>query len=362
MVPDRDYRGSREVPVAPGLYQNSDYRNSGSAWEHQEGAVLGLAVGDALGATYEFCQPDAVPDGPLEIVGGGWLDLAPGETTDDTALAECVIEGYGPPVGSYDAGVTRAAMIRWLESGPKDVGNQTRRALLYLRDNPQAARLPDDAAAQGNGAVMRAAAHGVAAPSPERASRNAYGEAALTHPSFEARVTAALVAALVGVLTLGRSETAEMPETPRASFREDPGAALRASYLIVQESLPQESLPQEALSGLDPAWLARRIPPLDTFVYDPGGWTVYTTRLALRTFLDAPDFRTGVERVVRLGGDADTNAAVTGALLGARFGSAAIPVGWLKSLEDAGRLSTLLAATQQALPRESGSLGAERTP
>lgn len=57
-------------------------------------AILGLAVGDALGAAYEFCSPEDVPAGPLKIVGGGWLDLEPGETTYDTALAKAVLEGY----------------------------------------------------------------------------------------------------------------------------------------------------------------------------------------------------------------------------------------------------------------------------
>ena len=48
------------------------------------GAILGLATGDALGATHEFSSPEEVLEGPLEIVGGGWLRLEPGETTDDT--------------------------------------------------------------------------------------------------------------------------------------------------------------------------------------------------------------------------------------------------------------------------------------
>ncbi len=51
--------------------------------------------------------------------------------------------------------------------------------------------------------------------------------------------------------------------------------------------------------------------------------------------LDAEDFRPGVERVVRLAGDADTNGAVAGALLGARFGARAIPPGWLERIESA---------------------------
>jgi ADP-ribosylglycohydrolase len=38
------------------------------------GAILGVAVGDALGVTYEFCSPEDVPDGPLEMVGRGRFD------------------------------------------------------------------------------------------------------------------------------------------------------------------------------------------------------------------------------------------------------------------------------------------------
>ena len=74
--------------------------------DRRTGAILGLAVGDALGAAYEFCSPAEVPDGPLEIVGGGWLGLDPGESTDDTALAKAVLEG-NYATGASDRGRPR---------------------------------------------------------------------------------------------------------------------------------------------------------------------------------------------------------------------------------------------------------------
>ena len=78
------------------------------------GMILGLAVGDALGSTYEFCSPEDVPEGPLEIVGGGWLYLDSGEITDDSALAKAVVEGYQE--GSLDdLRRVRDAMLRWLK-------------------------------------------------------------------------------------------------------------------------------------------------------------------------------------------------------------------------------------------------------
>jgi ADP-ribosyl-[dinitrogen reductase] hydrolase len=148
--------------------------------DKRAGAIMGLAVGDALGATYEFCSPREVPDGPLEMVGGGWLGLDLGETTDDTALAKAVLADYEG--GSLDLRRVRNEMLSWQDTRPKDIGNQTRKALDYLRSQSDALSLPDDPDAQGNGAVMRAAPHGMKARDASEAADNGWTEAALTHP------------------------------------------------------------------------------------------------------------------------------------------------------------------------------------
>ncbi|MDP9477112.1 MAG: ADP-ribosylglycohydrolase family protein [Actinomycetota bacterium] len=278
--------------------------------DRRAGAILGLAAGDALGATHEFRTPEDVPEGPLEIVGGGVFRWEPGAPTDDTELALAVLEGYRS--GELDLGAVRDAMLRWEATDPRDIGNQTALALGYLRGHAEALSLPDKPKAQGNGAVMRAAPHGVMSRSPEEAFENAFEEATLTHPSWEARTSAALVAALVAYLVEGAS----------------PEEALESAYVSAER----------AGSGD-----ARRVfAPADGYRHDPGGWTVYTTRLALRALLDAEGFRSGVERVVRLAGDADTNGAVAGALLGARFGAQEIPPGWLEALRARDKLLELL--------------------
>lgn len=270
----------------------------------RSGAILGLAVGDALGATYEFRAPNEVPDGPLQMSGGGWLDLEPGGTTDDTALTKAVLKGY--EAGPLDLHRVRGAMLAWRDTDPKDIGNQTRKALNYLRDHPGALSLPEDPDAQGNGAVMRAAAHGAKAGDANRAAENAWTEAALTHPSWEARASAALVAAL----------TARLIDGAR------PDQALEEAYAILETKDRPDKRVRETLR------------PLDNYEHNPGGWTIYTTRLALLCLLDARGFRPGVEAAVRLGGDADTNAAVAGAPLGARFGAGSIVPEWLRVLKD----------------------------
>ncbi len=281
--------------------------------DRRAGAILGLAVGDALGATYEFCSPNEIPEGPLEMVGGGWLDLEPGETTDDTALTKAVLKAYDDR-GSLDLRRVRDEMLRWQDTRPKDIGNQTRKALNYLREHPEALSLPEDSDAQGNGAVMRAAPHGVKTRDANEAVDNAWREAGLTHPSWESRASSGLVAALTAHLINGKR----------------PEEALEGSFSFLE--IKNESGKQ----------VRETLRPLERYEHNPGGWTIYTTRLALLCLLDTREFRSGVETLVRLGGDADTNAAVAGALLGALFGVKDIPLEWLESLRDRDTLLAML--------------------
>jgi ADP-ribosylglycohydrolase len=192
--------------------------------------------------------------------------------------------------------------------------NPLHKVLDYLRSHPDALSLPEDPDAQGNGAVMRAAAHGAKAGSVEEAAENAWTEAALTHPSWEARASSALVAALVANLIDGIR----------------PKEALDASYALVEGKDEPGKRVRETLR------------PLEGYEHNPGGWTVYTTRLALLGLLDAKSFRPGLEGVIRLGGDADTNGAVAGALLGARFGVGGIPSEWLRGVRGRDALLCLL--------------------
>jgi ADP-ribosyl-[dinitrogen reductase] hydrolase len=60
------------------------------------GGLFGLAVGDALGATFEFMSREEILSrhgSKREMVGGGWLGLKPGEVTDDTEMTLCVARG-----------------------------------------------------------------------------------------------------------------------------------------------------------------------------------------------------------------------------------------------------------------------------
>ncbi len=75
------------------------------------------------------------------------------------------------------------------------------------------------------------------------------------------------------------------------------------------------------------------------------GFTLFTAGVALRVAGEAPSAEAGFREVVAYGGDTDTNAAVAGALLGARFGRSGLPVDWLATL-----------AEREAIEAEAGAL------
>lgn len=98
------------------------------------GALLGLAVGDALGTTVEFCAPGTFP--PLtDIVGGGPFHLKPGQWTDDTSMALCLAESLIECRG-FDPADQMRRYLRWWREGTLsatgycfDIGRTTSRAL-----------------------------------------------------------------------------------------------------------------------------------------------------------------------------------------------------------------------------------------
>src|SRR4051794_19782753 len=130
------------------------------------GCLLGLAVGDALGGPVEFMNTEAILKRygkPVrEMVGGGWLKLKPGETTDDTAMARILAESIIQNNGVETIEIARR-YVDWMNSNPPDIGNITRlalRAFLTGLTVPQAAlgaHRQTGGKSAGNGTIMRCA-------------------------------------------------------------------------------------------------------------------------------------------------------------------------------------------------------------
>src|SRR5688572_20659101 len=128
------------------------------------GALVGSAVGDALGAPFEFGPagqfsarfPVPARGSKTEMCGGGSLGWAPGEFTDDTQMALLLATSLVER-GGLDEADLFDRFVRWAEADPPDVGNQTRAVLGsgLPWDVAAAEHFASSRRAAGNGSLMR---------------------------------------------------------------------------------------------------------------------------------------------------------------------------------------------------------------
>ncbi len=266
-------------------------------------AYLGLAIGDALGATVEFMTPGEIRQQYGEhrdIVGGGWLRLKAGQVTDDTTMSLALGESI-LAAGGVDAKAAANAFDDWMRAKPVDIGNTVRRNLITYRKtgNPEAPLSEHDA---GNGAAMRVLPVALAC----------YGQ-----PENSTKIA-----------------NAAQAHTTHHNALSD--AACEALILMVQDFL----------AGKDAVTVEReRVAPLverfPVFAYDrkrrdnPSGFIVETLQAVFQAFFATESFEDCLIEVVNRGGDADTTGAIAGMLAGARYGLKEIPRRWRNSLDAA---------------------------
>ncbi|MCI3276339.1 ADP-ribosylglycohydrolase family protein [Streptomyces cylindrosporus] len=275
------------------------------------GTVIGSAVGDALGAPFEFGPEGAfsarfpAPGGGGEMCGGGGWD--PGEATDDTQMAVLVGESLLAHGGLEPADVF-ARFRRWAAAEPKDIGLQTEAVLTSGDpwDLAAAVHFRTSQRAAGNGALMRAATSAVFfARSGREATMDAARRiAALTHGDRAAWEGTAVFHELVRVALDGGDPLTAVPDTLAVVHAEH-----RERYARVLASDWHPDLATEFNGAVWPC-LASAV------------WALRTTS----------SYEAAVRAAVDLGGDTDTVAAVTGGLAGAVYGVGAVPERWTTAL------------------------------
>ncbi len=285
--------------LRPGELNASD-----TAIERAVAAYLGLAIGDALGATVEFLTPGEIRHQHgvhRDIKGGGWLKLRPGQVTDDTtmslALGDAILAHNRadaalalPAAQAFDA---------WMRAKPVDIGNTVRRNLVSFRRSGDPVAPPSEHDA-GNGALMRVLPVALACLGQSE-------EAVITASRAQAHVT---------------------HNNPLSD------AACETVIFMLQDLIAARPLDDIVSTRLRP--LTARHP---AFAHDrkrienPSGYVVDTLQAVLQAFSAQDGFESILVDIVNRGGDADTTGAIAGMLAGARFGLAAIPPRWIKALD-----------------------------
>ena len=282
--------------------------------DRSRGTLMGLAIGDALGAAVEFDAPGSFP----LVTGyrsGGPHGLDAGEWTDDTSMALALADSIAQAGWNLNDQASR--YVQWWKEGRYsvngtcfDIGMTVMRALAHFSANQDARSSGDPSEyASGNGSIMRLA------PVPihyaplyqtdlDTFAKHAEESSLPTHPSEQCLSACRYLACVLAALIHGESrEQVLSPEW-------EPLNQLNAQK-------PLHPLVQEIAAGS----FRQKLPP----EIKGSGWVIQSLEAALWAFHDATSFEEAVLKAVNLGDDADTTGAICGQLAGAYWGESKIP-------------------------------------
>ena len=287
-------------------------RDIGAIKDRIAGCLWGQAIGDALGLGTEFMSRDEVlhnyPEGLSNYsqIGEGF-----GRWTDDTDMMLCIARAI---IADKDVKPKTIAhnFKEWYKSSPADIGVTTAKILsLYeYEDSPfEVARMMWERSGKnnaGNGGVMRTSVVGLW---NENVAANAEKICRLTHADPRCVGSCVIISELIDSLVWQDKEL---------SFEE---------LLQIGEQYD---------GRIKPYLETARNGKLEDFELDDEqtmGYTLKTIGSAVWCLYHVENFVEGLLKVVNAGGDADTNAAVACAVLGAKYGKKGIPEYYVQNLK-----------------------------
>jgi len=273
-----------------------------------EGCLLGLAVGDALGATVEFMDPGTFK--PLtDIVGGGPHTLQAGQWTDDTSMALCLADSLIHK--GFDPKDQMDQYVAWWQGNHYsskdrcfDIGGTTARSLHNYMKTGNVFSGTGDPQQSGNGSIMRLAPVPMFAKNLEELDKFAAESSKTTHGSVMAIDSCRYFAKLL-YLALNMKEASKI-------------------NLFYEASLNLELCP-EVMNVAAGSFFAKQPPEIKG-----SGFVIESLEAALWAFWNSDNFESGALLAVNLGDDADTTGAVYGQIAGAFYGRDGIPAKWQK--------------------------------
>lgn len=306
--------------------------------ERFRGCLLGLALGDALGAPYEFGPREDIPGrGRLFARFGRVMDLPVGTVTDDTqmtmALARSLVER-----GRLDGEDLAQRFARlWQEGriiGPGLASSEAAGRILSGVEWYKAG-CPEGRA--GNGTAMRVAPVGLLRfDDPEALIEDARTQSIITHTDKRAVAGAVVIARAVSLcLQADGLDTEEfVAEMARVARLDCPELAEYLEKLPAWLEAPREEAVGEIVRAGQPGFTGSIVTP----------FVVPTVLASLYSFLRSPDdYQESVACAIGFGGDTDTLGAITGAVSGARLGEGALPGHLLRHLREGRRRATVAA-------------------
>jgi len=287
------------------------------------GVLYGQAIGDALGLGTEFLSradvsryyPHGLRDYQQIVHDGHRSRWVRGDWTDDTDQMLCILDSLLALRAVVPTDIARRLQA-WAANGGMGIGRTVAEVLaspVFVSDPHSAAREVWERGGRhsaANGAVMRTSVLGVwDLGSPERIRCNAETVCRITHCDPRCVASCVAVCLAVGALIGGRPVAEVLQTAAEAAETHHPGMG---SWILEVADQPLEDLELDEPSSM--------------------GFTFKAVAAGFWALRQAKSIADGIEAVVNQGGDADSNAAVTGALLGARDGFSSIPSRWVTGL------------------------------
>jgi ADP-ribosyl-[dinitrogen reductase] hydrolase len=294
----REYQGPPEMTSGPWRPLSEEQAKSKAV-----GALVGMAVGDALGTTLEFQRRDA--NRIDDMIGGGPFQLQPGEWTDDTSMALCLADSL-LAVGRFEARDYATRLSAWYRDGKNsvngrcfDIGITTRTALDRFIATNRTGGVPNGFRSAGNAGLVRGAPTTIFCRHRfARAWTFAEAQCRVTHGAVEAiSATRFFASRLWDLLNGATKEEALSPRVLPVTDR---------VMLINAGEYKSKTRDQISSSGF----------VIDTL--EAALWSVWTT----------DNFEDAVLTAANLADDADSVAAAAGQLAGALYSIDAIPERW----------------------------------
>lgn len=279
--------------------------NSELVSDRAAGALLGLAIGDAVGTTLEFSARDTQPR-LTDMIGGGPFQLPTGTWTDDTSMALALADSLIQR-GSLDPRDLMERFVNWWRCGVYsatgecfDIGITTRTALSSFEKDGNPLAGSEDPMSAGNGSLMRLAPIAIwGVRAGEDTMRGAARlQSATTHAASQCLDACEGLAVILRAAILG------------ASFKDAVSAA---------EGIGADPI-RAVLAG---DWRGKERAEIKS-----SGYVAHSLEAALWCVEETSDFREAILLAANLGDDADTTAAITGQIAGALYGRDGIPAGW----------------------------------
>ena len=299
------------------------------------GVMLGVVVGNLLGLPLEKLSwrdtQKQYPHGVTEISRAEMAKPLDDDPAQSVELAEALLEG-GDPVERF-----AARLVAWSLLNGRGMGRTTRQSINQLKDKvppPVAAYAVYRAKGENapNGGIMRCAPVAIARRrNPELLVRDTADTCAVSHYAPASQWSCVIANAAVAVLLNGGTpDLRTLLEAARADGCPDLVAAARES--AVPTGFLENAMRGRSAPG-DTKWMRGN--------RGPKGHTVLTMQAGLWAATTPLNFEDALVALVNSGGDTDTNGALAGAVLGARYGASAIPLRWTTHVSQRNRLTDL---------------------